>query len=140
TRRALPRSRPEPTPRRSPGLATSLAGSRRAAAIRPEMAPARSPASTSPVVLVVFALAIADAQLRPQGRASGVQLRMRVERRLVGPALQQRQLVGIENALEDLELLAAGLLHALLATRFIGLRQFRTLARRGGDRDDESDG
>src|SRR3984893_7274676 len=92
-----------------------------------------------PLVLVVFALATARAQLRLHGRSSGVQFGMSVESGLVGPALQQSQPVWIERALKDLELLAARFFHALLAARSVYLRELGTLSRCGGDRDNESD-
>jgi hypothetical protein len=63
-----------------------------------------------------------------------------VERRLIGPALQQRQAVGIQNALKYLELLAAGLLRALDAALFEGLREFGAFAWDGGDADHETYG
>src|SRR5262245_51652912 len=69
-----------------------------------------------------------------------VELGVHVERGLVDPPLEQRQLVGIHHALEDLELLAAGLLHGLRAAGLVGLRQLGALAGCRGDGDDESDG
>jgi hypothetical protein len=49
-------------------------------------------------------------------RSGGVELRVRVERRLVVPELEYDQLVRIQGALKDLELLAAGfLLHGAAA-------------------------
>ena len=64
---------------------------------------------------------------------------MGVEGRLVGPALQQRQLVRVEHTLKDLELLATGLLNALLAACFVHLSEFGTLSRCGGNRYNEPD-
>src|SRR5262249_51491930 len=64
---------------------------------------------------------------------------MGVEGRLVGPALEQRQLVRVEHTLKDLELLAPGLPHALLAARSVRLSEFGALSRCGGDRYNESD-
>src|SRR3954452_3542119 len=92
------------------------------------------------VVLVILALAGAEPQTFRQRRAGGVALGVRVERRLIAPQFKQRQLVGVERALENLELLAARFLHTCLAARLHRPRQFGPLAGRGGDRDDESDG
>src|SRR5689334_18684465 len=63
---------------------------------------------------------------------------MGVERGLVGPTFQQDQLVRGERTLKNLELLAAGLLHALFATRPESLRKLGPFSRFGRDRDDES--
>jgi hypothetical protein len=65
---------------------------------------------------------------------------MHVERGLIGPELQQRELVGVQDALEDLELLTSRLLHDLLASLSHRLRQFGALAGRRGYCHDESDG
>src|SRR6266487_3135500 len=64
---------------------------------------------------------------------------MAVLRGLVRPALEQREPVGIGDTLEDLELLAAGLLPRVGAAGLVRLRQLRALARSCGDRHHESD-
>src|SRR5204863_5029688 len=87
------------------------------------------------MVFVIFPLAAADTQLRVEGGASRLQLGMSVERRLVGPAFEQNQLVRVERTLEHLELLAAGFLHALLATRAVCLRELGPFSRCSRDRD-----
>src|SRR3984893_10867032 len=104
--------------------------------IRSSIAPL--PELASPIVLIVFALATPDAQLRPQSGAGAVQFRMGVEGPLIAPPLEQCQLVRIERALEHLELLAARLFHAFLAARLIRLRELSTLPRCGSDRDNQS--
>src|SRR6516225_621080 len=96
------------------------------------------PSLPGTVIRVIFPLAAPDTQFGSDCRSRAVQLRMRIESRLVGPALEQCQLVGVEGALKDLELLTAGLLHPLLAASFHHLRELGTLSRRGGDRDDQS--
>src|SRR4051794_13844310 len=92
------------------------------------------------VVFVVLALAAAEPQALRQWQAGGVAFWVCVERRLIGPQFEQGELVRVERALENLELLAAGLGHALLAARLHRLRQFGPFAGRRGDRNDESDG
>jgi hypothetical protein len=62
---------------------------------------------------------------------------VRVKRGLVLPQFEQDQLVGIEDALEYLELFAAGILPRDLATRLHRLREFGALAGRRVERDDE---
>jgi hypothetical protein len=62
---------------------------------------------------------------------------MSVERRLVGPTFQQNQFVRVERTLENLELLATGFLHALLATRPVRLRELGSFSRCGRNRDDK---
>src|SRR5262249_58703163 len=94
--------------------------------------------SPCPAILVVFALAVADAKLRQERWARRVELGVRVERRLIDPTLEQGQAVGIHRALEDLELLAARLLHHLSAPALLPLRELRALARYGGGRHHES--
>src|SRR5205807_3689778 len=93
--------------------------------------------SAGPFVLVILALATADTQLRVERGASRLQLGMSVERRLVGPTFEQNQLVRVERTLENLELFAAGFLHALLATRPVRLRELGPFSRCGRNRDDE---
>src|SRR5262244_2118721 len=78
------------------------------------------PSLAGAVILIVFSLTAPDAQLRAQCRARAVQFGVGVQSRLIGPAFQQCQLVGVEHALEHLELLAAGLFHALFTARLIG--------------------
>src|SRR4030095_11766469 len=102
--------------------------------------PILRPPSPSPVVLVVFALrSPSRTQLGGQRRTSTIQLCMAAQSCLVGPALQQRQFVGVHEALKDLELLAPGFFHHLRAPRPVGLRQLRALSGRCGDRYNESD-
>src|SRR5262245_21348489 len=91
------------------------------------------------VVFVILALAAADAQIGPERRTRGVELRVRVEGGLVHPALEQRQPIGIRDALKDLELLAAGLFACLRTARLVRLRQLGALARCCGDGHHESD-
>jgi hypothetical protein len=62
-----------------------------------------------------------------------------VECRLVLPQFEQDQLVGIEDALEHLELFAASILPRDLAARLHRLREFGALAGRRMERDDEPD-
>jgi hypothetical protein len=68
-----------------------------------------------------------------------VALRVRVERGLIGPQLEQDELIGVEGALKTLELLAAGfLLHGAAAVGHrLGKRG--TLAGLGICGDDETD-
>src|SRR5262245_39927701 len=75
-----------------------------------------------PAVLIVLALAAARAQLRAEGWTGLVELGMHIQGGLVGPPLEQGQPVGVDDALEDLELLAPGLLHHLGAARLVRLR------------------
>jgi hypothetical protein len=63
-----------------------------------------------------------------------------IERRLVVPELQHDQCVGVESALKDLELLAAGLLLHGTAAVGHGLGKLGTLLGLGVCRDDETDG
>src|SRR5262249_39292233 len=93
-----------------------------------------------PLVLVVLALAPADAQSLRQRWPGLVDLEMGIQGSLVGPAFEQREPVGIHDALKDLELLTAGLLHDLKAARLVDFRQLSTFARGGGDAHDESYG
>ena len=69
-----------------------------------------------------------------------IDLRMGIQSGLVNPALKYRQPVSIQDTLKDLELFAARFLHDLRAACLVGLRQFRALARGGGDSHDESYG
>src|SRR5262245_25393399 len=108
---------------------------------------AASPTRTSrrvglacPAVLVVLSLAAADPKLRAQRRPRAVELGVCVQRRLIGPALEKSQAVGVDHALEDFELLAARLFHHLGATALVRFGQLRPFAGCCGDRDDESDG
>src|ERR1700733_8331847 len=64
---------------------------------------------------------------------------MHIERGLVLPQFEQRQLVRVQHTLEHLELLTAGLLHDFRATSPKCLRELRTLSRFGCDRYDEAD-
>ncbi|MGA7863437.1 MAG: hypothetical protein WCA23_05505, partial [Stellaceae bacterium] len=82
-----------------------------------------------------MALAIA----RPVQWVAWLQLGVGVECRLVLPQFEQDQLVGIEDALEHLELFAAGILPRDLAARLDRLREFGALAGRRVDGDDEPD-
>src|SRR5438132_10670884 len=91
-----------------------------------------------PVILIVFALAAADAQFGPRCRARAVQFCMGIERGLVAPPFEKRQFVGVERALENFELLAAGLFHAFFAAGLHHLRELGALAWCCGDRDDQS--
>src|SRR5271166_1285483 len=110
-------------------------------AVPPVTSRSSTPASLAgTVILIVFPLPAADAQLRAQCRARAVQFRVRVQSRLIGPAFQQCKLVGVEHAPEDLELLAAGLFHAFLAPALHHLRELAALAGCGGDRHDQSYG
>src|SRR5262245_45050742 len=106
------------------------------------VASAQAPRSRSanPLVLVILALAAARPQFGKQRRSSAVEARVRFQRRLIAPALEQREPVGVQGALEDLELLAAGLLHHLRAAGAIRLRELGSLAGDCGDRHDESNG
>ena len=98
--------------------------------------PADGRARMAPTLRLLHA---SDAQLRQEWRAGAVQPRMGVEGRLVDPALEQGQAIGVHRALKDLELLAARLLHHLGAAALVRLRELRPLARHGGDRHHESD-
>src|SRR5688500_5947645 len=93
--------------------------------------PARNAGSARPVVLVVFALAVTHAQRRIHRRTRAIQLRVRVERRLVGPPFQQYHVVAVRSALEDVELFAAGLLPALRRALLERFRKLGALPRRG---------
>src|SRR6185503_11870205 len=86
--------------------------------------------SARSVVLVALALANARAQLGRHRRPRLVHLRVHRERLLVGPELQEREPIRVGDALEDLELLAAGLLARLGAAPLVHLRQLVALARR----------
>src|SRR5208282_1391684 len=97
------------------------------------------PRSAGTVVGIVLTLASAEPQPVGQRRALPLQFGVGVECRLVLPQFEQDQLVGIEDALEHLELFAAGILPRDLATRLHRLREFRTLAGRGVERNDEPD-
>src|SRR5436853_1190104 len=92
------------------------------------------------LVLIVLALARALAQTFGQWRSGGLQLRVVVERFLAFPQFQQREFVGVEDALKQLELLTARILAGSFAARLEGLREFGAFAGCGGDRDDEADG
>jgi hypothetical protein len=95
-----------------------------------------------PVVDVIFAGSDAVGAEVSQckiWRPGGVELRVRVKHCLVGPELEQDNLVRIEDALKDLVLRAARfLLHGAAAVGH-GLREFGTLPRRGVRGDDETD-
>src|SRR5215510_996152 len=71
------------------------------------------------VVDVVFAgsgAVSAEGHQRRVRRAGGIDLRVDIKRRLVVPELEYDELVGVQGALKDLELLAAGfLLHGAAA-------------------------
>jgi hypothetical protein len=69
------------------------------------------------IVLVILALAGAAAQPFRQRRPAGLQLGMVVKRGLALPQFDQREFVGIGNALEDLELQATGVLARQFASR-----------------------
>src|SRR4051812_22731864 len=73
------------------------------------------------LVLIVLALARALAQPLWQRRARGLQFRVVVERLLALPQFQEREFVGVEDALEQLELLTAGILARRLAARLESL-------------------
>src|SRR5207245_795202 len=92
-----------------------------------------------PAIFVVFTLTVPDTKLREQGRPRAVELRVSVQSRLVGPALEQGQAIRVHGALKDLELLAARLFHHLGAAALVGFRELRPFAGHGGDRHDESD-
>src|ERR1700739_701018 len=62
---------------------------------------------------------------------------MSVERRLVGRPSKQGKCIRVERPLKNLELLAAGFLHALLATRPVRLCELGPFSRCGRDRDDK---
>ena len=85
-------------------------GRRPSLGVGPRDAPGLLPRA---VVFVVLALAGAVPQAFGQRRAGGVALGVRVERRLVAPQFEQRELVRVERALENLELLAARLLSCI---------------------------
>src|SRR5439155_22882980 len=95
---------------------------------------------TRPLVFVILARAGAGAQPFRQGRTGRLQFGVVRQRFRAVPQFQQGELVGIEDALEDLELLATRVFPGLLAARLEGLRELGALAGRGGDRDDEADG
>src|SRR5262245_54989112 len=139
---------------RTPSTMNTLSNPRcsaRTARSTAPFAPTANPQSVSPtfiagwrpspgaLVLVVLALSAPDAQLRRHRRPRAVEARVRVERSLIRPALQQREPVRVEHTLERLELLAAGLLHRLRAARPESLCQLGALARRRGDAHDKSD-
>jgi hypothetical protein len=63
---------------------------------------------------------------------------MDIERGMIRPKFEQRQLVRIKDALEHFELLASGLLHDLRTAVPEDAREFRSFSRRGGKRDDKS--
>src|SRR5712691_3971074 len=66
-----------------------------------------------PVIDVVFAGSGTVGAQGSQGRIrrpGGIDLGVRVERRLVGPELEYDELIRVEGALKNLKLLAAGLL------------------------------
>src|SRR5262249_8825565 len=95
-----------------------------------------------PVVDVIFAGADAvgteGGQCRVR-RSSDVEPGMRVERRLVGPEFECDERIGVQSALKDLELLAAGfLLHGTAAVSH-RLGEFGTLPGLGRRGDDETD-
>src|SRR4029453_397405 len=90
-----------------------------------------------PLVLVVLALAGSRPELRPKGRTRVVQFRVHVQSGLIDPTLQQHQPVGVRHALEDLELLAAGLLGRLRAAGLLRLGQLGALSQSGADRHDK---
>ena len=71
-------------------------------------------------------------------RAGEVYLGVDVERGLVGPQFQQREFVGVQRTLKDLELFAAGFLRDVGAALPEGLREFRPFAWGRIDRDDQS--
>ena len=95
--------------------------------------------SADPIVLVVLSLPTTNTQAFRQRCPRCIDLCMDVERGLVGPQFEQGQLVGVEHALEDLELLAAGFLHDLRATVTENAREFRSFARGGVECDDQTD-
>ena len=70
----------------------------------------------------------------------GVDLRVDVERRLVGPELEHDQRVGVQGTLKDLELLAARLLLHGAAAVGHGLGKLGALAGLGVHGDDKTYG
>jgi len=95
------------------------------------------PRSAGTVVGIVLALAGAEPQPLRQRRTLRLQFGVCVERRLVLPQFEQDQLVGIGDALEHLELFAAGILPRDLSTRLHSRREFGALAGHRVERDDE---
>jgi hypothetical protein len=95
-----------------------------------------------PAVDVIFAGSDAVGAKVGQGkiwRPGGVELRVRIKRYLVRPELEHDQLVRVQGALKDLELLAAGfLLHGAAAVGH-RLGKLGTLAGLGVRGDDETD-
>jgi len=96
--------------------------------------------STRPLVFVILALAGALTQPLGQGRAGRLQFGVVGERFRAVPQFQQGEFVGVEDALEDLEVLAARILLRFQAARLEGFRELGALAGRGCDRNDEADG
>src|SRR5690349_4270361 len=80
------------------------------------------------VVGVVLALAGAGAQAFGQGRTGGLQLGVLGQRLGAVPQFEQREFVGVLDALEQLEMLAAGVLARLLAARLESTREFGAFA------------
>src|SRR5919202_6345037 len=72
-------------------------------------------------------------------RPGGVALRVRVERRLVGPEFEDGELIGGQGTLKDLELLTAGFPLPSAAAVSHGPGEFGTLPRLGIRGDDETD-
>src|SRR2546428_221341 len=120
------------------GPLPSVAGHRGPERVRASTPNSAGIVLAGPAILVVVARAVPNAQLRQQRRARAVQSRVRVQRRRVGPALQQREPVGIHGALKNLELLSTRLLHHLRAASLVRLRELRALARYSGDCNDAS--
>src|SRR6516164_7503865 len=88
-------------------------------------------------VVIVLTLAGAEPQPLRQRLALPLQFGVGVECRLVLPQFEQDELLGIGDALEHLELFAAGILPRDLAARLHRLRKFGALPGHRVERDDE---
>src|SRR4030095_8471510 len=98
---------------RTAGRSPRVTARSHASVIDPSPRPGRDLAR--PVLLVVSPFAAAATQRGSERWPRAVEARVHVQRGLVGPALEQGQPVGVRDTLEDLELLAAGLLPGLRA-------------------------
>src|SRR5260221_5876607 len=98
---------------------------------------AASARSAGQVVLVVLTRAALGPQPWRHRCAGEVDLGVGIERGLVGPQFQQRELVGVLHTLKYLELFAAGFLRDVGAALPEGLREFRPFAWGRIDRDDQ---
>src|SRR5271169_6830721 len=127
---------------RRPASAIAAAGSRvRSSGRFRNTRPAlwRLARSAGTLVGIVLALAGAEPQPLRQRRALRLQFGVGVKRGLVLPQFEQDQRVRIEDALEHLELFAAGILPGNLAARLHRLCEFGAFAGCRVERDDEPD-